>query len=81
MTTTILKQDIQDLVIGGLRCDATVNAIIYFKNGGDIELFGLSNKQADQLEAWNISSSISIEIDDRFLNRSDELFLAQNGIK
>jgi len=61
-----------------IRCNGTVNCYIELKDGQSLELYGLSLRQADQLEALKKGT---VNIDDRFLSQSSEQWLEQNGIK
>jgi len=77
----INMSDIEDISSGAIMCDGSVNACIYLRNGSYIELFGLSLKQADQLELSFKNKTVeSFNVDSRLLEQSDSQWLKQNGV-
>ena len=74
---------IKCLVIGAMRCNGTHNIILDLIDGTDLELFGVTPSQLDQIDAWfrvNVQESTLI-IDDRMIIMNEELWLSQNGIR
>jgi hypothetical protein len=77
MMMTLNKKDVKEISVSHIKCDGTVNACIYMKDGSELELFGLSIGQSRSLEKMRWSE---ILIGEQLLSQSEAQWLRQNGI-
>lgn len=74
----INRQDIQEVSASAIKCNGTVNVTLYLNDGSALDIFGLTIKQADNLESLKFES---IKLDARFLKQTEDQWLSQNGIR
>lgn len=71
------KKDIKEISIGAIRCDGTINAVVYKTDGHSFDIYGLSPRQVKQLVSNKFRT---LKIDAEFLSQTDEQRLKQNGV-
>ena len=77
----IYTNDVFSVSVSHEKCDGTHNIHLKMQDGTEVELFGISRRVIKDVEYNLTHPDLSIKFDSRFLNRTEEQWLSQNGIK
>lgn len=78
---TINSNEVFSVDVSHIDCVGNCSIYIKMQDGSEVEIFGVSCRQVDQLEYNLTHPDMAIRFDKRMLTETEDQWLASNGIR